>query len=236
MVSINVSTLLKQISSYLSVLHLSELDISHADGFGDCSMKALVFFLSNSIWIQNTSSSPNMHALSCWIIFPLAYWKQVNVPLLSGVRELINSFMHNGTGMQWRCPNSLLWILCVLLETYLLRINFCNFQFVILITPQETIVPVYKASLPITKYTFHVFNNQTESGCWWWYKLIKPYCFMTSKYFLCSLRPGINYLGIFLFGYLLRVKRIFCGNPRFLSLLVRSWPLSVSTETIELVL
>ncbi len=108
LVSINVSTSLKHISKCLSVLRFSELNISHVNGFGGCSINIFVLSLNDTTWIWKTLSSSNWYASSWLIIFLLAYQESVSFPLLNGAKEHINSITHNGIRMWLRCHSLLL--------------------------------------------------------------------------------------------------------------------------------
>ncbi len=63
------------------------------------------FVRTNSGGIWYTLSCSRWQVLSWLIIFPLAYKKTVNLPLLSGARDCINSVMSSEIGMWLRWPS-----------------------------------------------------------------------------------------------------------------------------------
>ncbi len=150
----------------------SELDISHADGFGEFSMKHSVFSSSSFTWMWNTLLSFNLHASNSLIISPSAYWNPVYLPLLLGVREYINSATQSGMRIQFWFPSLLPWtFLCTLcksqstsFEDQHLMTSICQLEYP---SENDTIVSICKASLLFTKYALHFFGELYDYCCWY---------------------------------------------------------------------
>ncbi len=96
--SINASRYSKHVSRCNIDYTFSELDISHAWGFGNCWVNPSIFPAVMITWVWNTWSFNNWHSSSWLIVLPSAWINPAYVSFILRLRDQINSVTQMGLG------------------------------------------------------------------------------------------------------------------------------------------